>query len=114
MRRRARPRRSRRRRRACGPCAGAESAGGVGTSARSEQRHGQDALLWRDAAMEEGATITALILAQLRRVDEKGVARGEQRVRSKPAARQLQRILIGEAERVIGIFGAQILTELVA
>ena len=66
---------------------------------RREQRHGQDALLRRHAAVQERAAIPALILPQLRRIDEEAVARREQRVRAQPAPRQLERVLVLEQQR---------------
>ena len=64
--------------------------------------------------MEERAAIATLIFAQLGGVDEERVAGSEQRVRAEAAARQLQRILVGEQESELRILGAQILAELVA
>src|SRR5665647_273493 len=64
--------------------------------------------------MQKRAAIPALILAQLRWVDEEAVAGGKQRVRAEAPARQLERVFILEQQREIGIFRAQILAELVA
>src|ERR1041385_2046793 len=63
--------------------------------------------------MEERPAIAALILAQLRGIDEKGVTGRQQRVGAEPAARQLERLLLGEQQSVLGILRAQIFTELV-
>src|SRR5947209_18297683 len=102
MHRKSRPARSRPWRRASGPCAVVGSAAGAGTSARREEGDGQDAFLRRHAAMKKRAAISALILAELRWIDKESIASGEQRVGAKSAARQLQRILIGEGQRISG------------
>src|SRR4029079_1562553 len=96
--------------------AGADSREGADTwlPFRREQRHGEDALLRRHATVQEGAAIPALILPQLGGIDEEAVPRGEQRVCPPAAARQLERILVPEQQREIGIFGPEILAELVA
>src|SRR5437016_3362006 len=47
-----------------------------------QERERKDYFLGSDSAVEEGAAVPALILAQLGRVNKKAVAGGEQRVRA--------------------------------
>src|SRR5947209_6472083 len=111
-RRTGRRRRWRRWRQACAQRVDAESEAGGDTSARSEKRHRQNALLRRNAAVEEGAAIAALIFPELGRIDEERVTGREERVRSQAASRQLQQILISKGERVVRILGSEVLAEL--
>src|SRR5215475_11799814 len=74
----------------------------------------QNALLRRDAAVEERAAIPALIFPQLGRIDEKRVAGREQRVRAQPSARQAKRVFVREEQRLLRILGAQVFAEFVA
>src|SRR3954471_21250957 len=100
-------------RQACGQSAAARIAAVDDTSARREQRDGQDTLLRRHTAMKEGTAIAALILAKLRRIHEERVACREKRVRAKTAAWQLECILIRKSQSVVWILGPKVSPELV-
>src|SRR3569623_3629634 len=64
--------------------------------------------------MQERAAIASLVLAQLGRVHEEGIAHGEQCIRTRAAPRQLQIIRVAERQRVLRALGTQVLAELVA
>src|SRR5688572_30946038 len=87
---------------------------GATKSFRRQQRDGQDALLGSHAAVQERSAIPALILAQLRRVDEETVRHCEQRVGAESPPRETQQILVREQQRLLRTLGAQVLAELVA
>src|SRR6266568_293286 len=65
-------------------------------SARSEQRQRENYFFGRHAAVQERSAITALVLAQLGRIDEEAIAAGEQSVATGAATRQSQHVLIRE------------------
>src|SRR5215211_5903762 len=72
---------------------------------RRQQRHRQNALLRRDAAMQERAAIAARVLPELRWIDEERVSGRQQRIRAESTPRKLERILVRELQRVFGILG---------
>src|ERR1700687_1337743 len=82
--------------------------------ARSEQRQRENYFLGRHAPVKERSAIAALVLAQLRRIDEEAVVGGEESISAGAAPRQSQRVLAREEQRLLRTLGAQILAELVA
>src|SRR6476659_10023868 len=80
----------------------------------SEQRQRQNYFLGRHAAVEERSAIAALILAQLRRINEETIIRREQSISAGAAPRQPQHVFVREQQRLIRPLGPQIFAELVA
>src|SRR5687767_6233968 len=70
-------------------------------SFRSQQRDRQNALFGGHATVQKRPAISALILAQLRGIDEEAVGHGEQRVGPEAAARKPQQILVRKEERLL-------------
>ena len=81
---------------------------------RRQQSERENHFLRRHAAVEERAAITALVLAQLGRIDEEAVVRREQRVAAGAASRKTQIVLVRERQRLLRTLGSQVLAELVA
>src|SRR5580765_4544701 len=80
----------------------------------SEQRQRQNYFLRRHAAVEERSAIAALVLAQLRRIDEETIVGREQSIPTSSPTRQAQHVFIREQQRLLGSLGAQVFAELVA
>src|SRR6266550_5137387 len=100
---------------ACKPASSDIGAGFVRRHlpARSKQRQRENYFLGRHAAVEERSAIAALVLAQLRRIDEETVIGRQQRIPARAAAWKAQHVFAREEKRLVRPLGSQVFTELV-
>src|SRR6202011_5005568 len=79
-----------------------------------EQRQRENYFLGRHAPVKERSAIAALVLAQLRRINEETVVGGEQRISAGAAPRQSQHVLARKQQRLVRTLGPQVFAEFVA
>src|SRR5207247_1121321 len=86
----------------------------AGSAAGGEQGDREDDLLGRDPAVQEGAAIARLVLAQLGGIDEEAVRGREQHAYAEAEGREPPRLQVFDRNRGLWVFGAQVLAEFVA